>query len=576
MNSLRQVVLDGKRFNGSEIIVGSYGGPENGRNGISCRGKGAWRMTIEKTELRNLWRLSSAVQPGLRIGSRRPARGISASLGFTADPRVGVERAANGLLKDAAMLLLYQEVFRSPPAQAFLKVLLALRRGDDGLKLLEAYGEFFKLMAIGRYPSWEDYILEGILSGEKNPFAEASANVGNPRGVWSGGVPPSLRAAAAADLDSLQRLSITESTLSGWIAEMVADIRPEWRIAAASNFSSKSVPKTPTVSKEGANIFGFNTSEPRFKDVDDPEVNADHATSSAPSEEFVGKDLVGPGYNTKATHTFIHEDREMWRKKIGGHWRWSEAVPLLEKYYADHSVGRVASTQFLQWKGGKIANDPKWITKARSVCDLSVHQARKEALLKNLTRHAERRTAHHILLYGSSGTGKTWLLRSVLSEVTSSKGLHIITVPVSDLKSISTVLEELSRHWQLRFALIVDDLLSRGGEDNYAYLKSALEEWPDNVLLCATSPRKVAIPGRDGGADQRDIAHLFGLTLKVEDLDQDEYVSCVKELLQNRKSRLPFDSSIWSEDLAARANTWATKLDVWSVRSAAQFVNTLE
>lgn len=65
--------------------------------------------------------------------------------------------------------------------------------------------------------SWEDYILEGILAGENNPFVEAAANVGNPKSAWSGGVPPSLQAAAAADLDSLQRLSITESTLSGWV-----------------------------------------------------------------------------------------------------------------------------------------------------------------------------------------------------------------------------------------------------------------------------------------------------------------------------------------------------------------------
>ena len=65
--------------------------------------------------------------------------------------------------------------------------------------------------------SWEDLILEGILAGDANPFAEAAANVGNSRSKWSGGVPSSLQAAAAADLDSLQRLSVTESTLVGWV-----------------------------------------------------------------------------------------------------------------------------------------------------------------------------------------------------------------------------------------------------------------------------------------------------------------------------------------------------------------------
>ncbi len=45
-----------------------------------------------------------------------------------------IERAASALLKDAATLLVYQEVFRGAPAQAFLKILLALRRGDGNAK----------------------------------------------------------------------------------------------------------------------------------------------------------------------------------------------------------------------------------------------------------------------------------------------------------------------------------------------------------------------------------------------------------------------------------------------------------
>lgn len=61
-------------------------------------------------------------------------------------------------------------------------------------------------------------MLDSILAGEGNPFAEAAANVGNPKSSWlSRGVPASLKAAAASDLDTLQRLSITESTLSGWV-----------------------------------------------------------------------------------------------------------------------------------------------------------------------------------------------------------------------------------------------------------------------------------------------------------------------------------------------------------------------
>ncbi len=76
--------------------------------------------------------------------------------------------------------------------------------------------EVFNLLLGGC--SWEDYVLDAILAGEGNPFAEASANIGNLKSIWSShGVPASLQAAAASDLDALQRLSITESTLSGWV-----------------------------------------------------------------------------------------------------------------------------------------------------------------------------------------------------------------------------------------------------------------------------------------------------------------------------------------------------------------------
>ena len=45
-----------------------------------------------------------------------------------------VERSAARLLRDAASLLVYQDVLQSPPAQAFLRLLLLLRRSDGEWK----------------------------------------------------------------------------------------------------------------------------------------------------------------------------------------------------------------------------------------------------------------------------------------------------------------------------------------------------------------------------------------------------------------------------------------------------------
>lgn len=41
---------------------------------------------------------------------------------------------------------------------------------------------------------------------------------------------------------------------------MVTDVKPEWRTAAASNFSSKIIHKSPAYAEEGSNTFGFNLS----------------------------------------------------------------------------------------------------------------------------------------------------------------------------------------------------------------------------------------------------------------------------------------------------------------------------
>lgn len=58
-------------------------------------------------------------------------------------------------------MLLYQNVLRGRPAQAFLKLLPLLQRGSTG-NILEAYGEFYSSLAAGNYLSWQDYLLEEV------------------------------------------------------------------------------------------------------------------------------------------------------------------------------------------------------------------------------------------------------------------------------------------------------------------------------------------------------------------------------------------------------------------------------
>ncbi|KAH9571632.1 hypothetical protein CY35_02G104300 [Sphagnum magellanicum] len=487
-----------------------------------------------------------------------------AQLGFTADPRVSIERAASALLKDAATLLVYQEVFRGAPAQAFLKILLALRRGDDGLKLLESYGEFFKLMAMGQHTSWEDYVLDAILAGEGNPFAEASANIGNLKSMWSShGVPASLQAAAASDLDALQRLSITESTLSGWVTDIVADVRPEWRTAAASNLSCKTVRKIPAAAEENSNSFGFSTITAGDGGmVDKAELQSQEEHLSAETSESSDR-------SHHSIPSLIEQDREEWRKKIGGLWRWSEAVPMLESYYASHSLGLVGSTQVMQWRGGKLARDLKRFARVQTPCDLTIHASQKQALLENLQKHAFGFPAQHTLLCGPSGAGKSWLLNLVLSNLSRTTKLRIVTLPQTELKNVNALLEELARHWQLRFVLEIDDLSSRSGEETFMALKSALDgtyqEWPENVLLSVTSVRPEQVCS--GTEEATELKHLFGVVLHLPKLREEDFILSARELLSYRgRPEL---------DVEDDAKQWLHNCSSCTIRTAAHFVTSI-
>lgn len=86
----------------------------------------------------------------------------------------------------------------------------------------------------------------------------------------------------------------------------------------------------------------------------------------------------------------------------------------------------------------------------------------------------------------------------------------------------------------------------------------------------------MAIQGKDGVAGYGDLSHLFGSTLEFADLDEVEYDTCVKELLENRIANTSFDTNMSREEVVQQGKAWAENINARSVRSAAHFVNALE
>eukprot|EP00850_Spirogloea_muscicola_P020440 SM000216S06566 [mRNA] locus=s216:130139:134427:+ [translate_table: standard] len=471
-------------------------------------------------------------------GSRGTPLVVCASIGFTADPRVGtgsvhgcqvpdhafrhrVERSASALLRDAASLLLYQDVLKAPPAQAFLRVLVALRRGDDPTKILEAYGEFFHQMAQNGHSSWEDYVLDRILAGQDNPFATAAAAAGSPP------VPCSLQSAAKADLDALQRLSITETTLSSWLVRgfrvsATLPLHLRWHTFVDVMLVVVFVGIAPADS----------TTQLQGLDQDGEE----SAMIPAPSE--AGR--RGSSQHSQAGQP--NSPLDTWRRKVGGLWKWSEAVSLLLQYYSSRSTGPVSSSTDFVWKGGKLHQDKsarkEWGT------ELSVLDNERLQLRRCLDRHLQGLAAPHIFLYGPSGHGKTWLLAGKLGRASKEQGLVVVRVPLPDVKTLPQLLGEVAKHWQLRFALFIDDLILKAGDEAAFVLKSSLDEsyrvWPKNALLCVTSPsrdfRSASVPGKGAAPDPvaAAIADRLRLSLQVSPEfhpELDDYRFCFEELL---------------------------------------------
>ncbi|MGJ5629562.1 ATP-binding protein [Nostoc sp. CALU 1950] len=265
---------------------------------------------------------------------------------------------------------------------------------------------------------------------------------------------------------------------------------------------------------------------------------------------------------------------------------WADAVEELAAYYRQCGSGLFAEYRALRWQAGQFIgirySDPVKLSA------LVGYESQKDALLKNTEFLLSGEMALHVLLYGSRGSGKSSLVKSLLNEY-SNRSLRLLEVAKSDLKELPEIVEHL-RGVSQKFIIFVDDLSFEEDDDAFKALKVVLEgnltARPQNVVVYATSNRRHLIReffvDRPAPKDNEEIhawdtmqeklsfSDRFGLTLTFEPANQKTYLKIVQHLA----AQAAID--ITQEDLEFQALQWATRHNGRSGRTARQFVDFLK
>jgi len=264
---------------------------------------------------------------------------------------------------------------------------------------------------------------------------------------------------------------------------------------------------------------------------------------------------------------------------------WTNILADLANYYREFGTGIFAEYQAFRWQTGELVGilypDPI------NLKELVGYELQREVLIKNTEFLLAGYPALHVLLYGSRGTGKSSLVKSLLNEY-GDRNLRLIEVGKTELKDLPSIGEKL-RNLPQKFIIFVDDLSFEEDDDAFKALKVVLEgnltARPQNVVVYATSNRRHLIreffTDRPRPSDNEEVhawdtmqeklsfSDRFGLTLTFEPADQKTYLIIVQHLANQAAIKLP------PEEIEQRALQWATRHNGRSGRTARQFVDFL-
>lgn len=231
----------------------------------------------------------------------------------------------------------------------------------------------------------------------------------------------------------------------------------------------------------------------------------------------------------------------------------------------------------------KALHDPKMI----DLEDLKGIQRQKEKLLQNTEQFLMGYPANDVLLTGSRGTGKSSIVRSLLSKYVD-QGLRLIEIERDDLSDLPEI-QKLIQHRTEKFIVYCDDLAFNAEDENYRSLKSvldgSLQSGANNFIIYATSNRRHLLPEfmhenmpvkridvpqytelhpQEAIEEKISLSDRFGLWLSFYPMDQNLYLEIVEHYLA--KEKIAFTDLVQAESLR-----WCQSRGQRSGRAAYQF-----
>ena len=174
------------------------------------------------------------------------------------------------------------------------------------------------------------------------------------------------------------------------------------------------------------------------------------------------------------------------------------------------------------------------------LCDID---EQKRRVTENTRQFLAGKPANNVLLTGARGTGKSSLIKALLTEF-AGQGLRLVEMDKDHLVDLPEVMDLLEGRPE-RFILFCDDLSFEAGEAHYKALKTVLDGSlaapSEHVLVYATSNRRHLMPEyfsenqetrhRDGEIhpgetveEKISLSDRFGLWVSFYPFDQDAYL----------------------------------------------------